>query len=160
MLTDHTRQVMLVFQVQVNGGVVEGEGTLLVNLQLEQDAAYWEVVVVRPGTISAGLSKHDPSQIESTIGEGTQSFGSTWTAQELKEGDVIGICFQQSDFPMLSFTLNGLVDDGRSVKRFRGDTFPAVTVKDSAQIRFEFDNFKYQPPTSRFVAVMVAKNML
>lgn len=85
-----------------------------------------------------------------------------------KAGDVIGVVFSQSSFPMLSFTLNGRPLPNKSVERVRGLVYPAVHLKGSGQggeggcLSFAFDenDWAFKPPSSRFLMLMESRDMI
>lgn len=147
--------------VEANGLTVSGSGTALAAAMLEQDAAYWEIVVGQAGTIAAGVSQRQAKDaLGATLGDGKASFGSLWGALELQAGDVLGVCLGLSDYPMLTYYLNGSLLDERAVDRVKGDVYPAVSVADGAEVTFLFTDFKQSPPSSRFDPVMIAREIL
>eukprot|EP00300_Choanocystis_sp_HF-7_P001361 c11102_g1_i1.p1 GENE.c11102_g1_i1~~c11102_g1_i1.p1 ORF type:complete len:197 (+),score=34.19 c11102_g1_i1:1130-1720(+) len=147
--------------VSANGLRVKGGGSALASSMLEQDASYWEIHVVKTGTISVGVSRRaSPEELASPVGSNPNSFGSTWRPLELQVGDVVGVCFGQSSFPMLDFTVNGVEAEGRSVVRVRGDVFPIVSVSDGAEVLFVFSDFKFPAPNPRFKRVLIAREIL
>lgn len=77
----------------------------------------------------------------------------------VKANDVVGIAMQQSDLPMLQFTLNGQPSD--SISRFRGNVYPAVYLPDNnGSVRFVFRECKNNLPNSRFVPIMEARGLV
>ncbi len=57
-------------------GYLKGPGTALVNLPLEQDSAYWEVLVVENGQFHMGVSrKLEKDKLDAAIGDGVTSWG-------------------------------------------------------------------------------------
>ena len=45
---------------------------------------------------------------------------------DVENGDVIGVAVQQSDFPMVQFSLNGESLHLSAINRFRGTVYPAI----------------------------------
>eukprot|EP00299_Pterocystis_sp_00344_P012907 c6258_g1_i4.p1 GENE.c6258_g1_i4~~c6258_g1_i4.p1 ORF type:complete len:211 (+),score=52.70 c6258_g1_i4:1-633(+) len=144
----------------VKGATVSGQGVAVSKMVIEQDAAYWEVIVLQPGHIAVGVAKPAAAeQLPPTLGEGTTSFGSTWGVLELAKDDVIGVCFQHSDLPMITFFLNGQPCEGREVIRVKGPVCPAVGVGES-EVELRLSDFRFKPPSERFLPLMAAKDML
>lgn len=83
---------------------------------------------------------------------------------ELKEGDVVGVYWDQTDFPMLNFSLNGKLIPNSSVNRIRPsqDIFPAVSIQAGSicEIGFDGDNFIYPPVASKFKGIVCATSLI
>ena len=104
-----------------------------------------------------------------------------------KAGDVIGLVFSQSSFPMLAFTLNGRALPRKAVERVRGLVYPAVHLKTKAGKRegagnddgggssssssssdegpcvgfaFHEEEWAYRPPSSRFQMLLESRDMI
>ena len=167
---------------------VGGQGTMLGSCPLDCDTAYWEVVVgQKPENLQVGIkkftrrSKKDtPAAVldgdlrdSSGNGDGngdSESGGNkdypSWslTGVEYKEGDVIGVFWDQTDKPMLSFSLNGeRCDPSTAVNRVRpaNDIHAAVSVGagSTACVVFDGNSFAY-PPASKFEQIICATNLI
>lgn len=86
---------------------------------------------------------------------------------EVVDGDVVGIAVQQSDLPMLQFTLNGELLHLSSINRFKGIVFPGIYLPHSRgeiemRVSFVFseDQFKFQSPGSKFGPLIVARSIV
>lgn len=88
-----------------------------------------------PTNVRVGVKRFNvkkPTSLETTLG--TDSDSESWyfkADQELKTGDVIGVYWDQTDLPMLSFCLNGKDVPSASQLRIRPtiDILPAVSVQ-------------------------------
>lgn len=85
---------------------------------------------------------------------------------QVSKGDIIGVAMQQSDLPMLQFNLNGELQPSKSINRFRGTVYPSVFFppenEEKLELRFTFlqSEFQHNPPSSRFVPVMLARGLV
>lgn len=84
---------------------------------------------------------------------------------KVSRGDTVGVAVQQSDLPMIQFTLNGEELHEKSINRFRGAVYPAVFLPSeneglSMQFVFRETDFRESPPNSRFVPIMVARGLV
>jgi len=155
--------------VEMNAGdplTVSGQGAAMASAPIEQDAAYFEVKIIKPGAISIGVSrKLSAEELESGIskpdGESKELPRSWVYSSHVAEGDVIGVAFSQADIPNLSFTKNGSPERKFDVKKIGGMVFPVVSVGDGASLKcvFEASDFANSPP-ARFSALMVAQSVL
>mmetsp|Transcript_37416 Transcript_37416/g.116952 ORF Transcript_37416/g.116952 Transcript_37416/m.116952 type:complete len:193 (-) Transcript_37416:1053-1631(-) len=82
--------------------------------------------------------------------------------QQLKQGDVVGIAVQLSDFPMVQFFLNGSHLNGCDVSRISGTVFPAVSVSGGAELLVHFDDeqWSHSPPSDKFQPILMAQDMI
>uniref|UniRef100_A0A7S1WHN3 SPRY domain-containing protein n=1 Tax=Alexandrium catenella TaxID=2925 RepID=A0A7S1WHN3_ALECA len=141
-------------QVQVGDekgrATISGDGTALADTVIEQDAAYWEVQVKALGAqCNIGVAYATNFQLlDSQIGDRQSSWAVGPPAQELKEGDVIGVAFGQGDIPNLRFFHNGAPLDDATVARVRGEAHPAVSVGGGTVLTMVFDpsGFAHTPP--------------
>lgn len=131
---------------------------------IEQDAAYWEVKVVKQGNIQIGVSrKLNAKELESGINKIPESGKERyWVFSEpLFEGDVVGVAFSQSDFPNLAFTKNGRSMPENDFKKITGMVYPVVGVSGGAAVKVVFENDKLaNEMPSRFSPLMVAQSVL
>jgi len=158
---------------------VKGKGTMLGSCCLDCDTAYWEVKVVQgAANVDIGLKKFNkrrPVSLEGTIKTNNEGKGDEpcWSLQrdflpkditDLKDGDVIGVHWDQTDFPMVCFALNGEFLPNASITRIRPaqDIHPAVSVTGNGivEIRFDSENFQYKPIASKFSAIVCATNLI
>ena len=142
---------------------VTGKGAAMASAPIEQDAAYWEVKVLKAGSIRMGVSrKLNVKELEAGVSGGGDAPRSwTYADDNLNEGDVIGVAFSQSDLPNLAFTKNGKPRPTADVRKIGGMVYPVVSVNDGATVKvvFESEEFANSPP-SRFSALMVAQSVL
>jgi hypothetical protein len=138
-------------QTDSNSGEITGYGTLLGSCPLDCDTARWEVVIGKNITsteqIQIGIKryfKHVPNDhllltMEQANSDSKQSnspanetigFYLSDSSLSLKEGDVIGVYWDQTDLPMLQFSYNGNVLMSQSVNRIRpsNDMYVAVSL--------------------------------
>jgi hypothetical protein len=111
---------------------VAGDGVAFAELPVSQDKVYYEVHVAKAGKVGAGLA---------WLGkEVSLEPGQSWVLDvTAAAGDVIGVLFDQGDFPpRLEFTMNaspaGSPDLGRGIK---GEVWPCVRV-DQGEVAFAF----------------------
>lgn len=84
---------------------------------------------------------------------------------DFKEGDIIGVHWDQTDFPMVSFTLNGNFLPNASITRIRPaqDIYPAISIHGSNQIVevvFDSANFTHKPLSSKFGGIICASSLI
>lgn len=86
---------------------------------------------------------------------------------DIEDGDVVGVAVQQSDLPMIQFTLNGEPLHISAINRFRGTVYPAIYLPISAldkdlqvTLVVEENEFKHQSPGGRFGPLIVARNIV
>ena len=147
---------------------VEGSGTMIGSCCLDCDTAMWEVRVGKnPEGLKIGVkrcpkkagdfnthldSEHDPAS-------------PSWHLSDtpLKEGDVVGVYWDQTDLPMVSFSVNGKMV-GFCVTRIRPsqDIYPAVSVREGStcDIVFSGKDFKFPPKSSKFQMIICASNLI
>jgi len=151
-------------ELQVDGSlVVRGKGSALASAPIEQDAAYWEVKVIKPGSILVGVSRKLRAAELSKVLNDSVDPPRWWLMDNdaLKEGDVVGVAFGQSDLPNLSFTVNGSSQPSFDVKRIGGLVYPVFSVADGAEIQvvFQEERFESAPPPS-FKPLMIVRSLL
>lgn len=159
---------------------VSGHGVLLGSCPLDGDTAYWEIIVGKnPEGLRIGLKKFakfkddsgGAAELTGVLGDdssnGTNSAYPTWALVdgEYKEGDVIGVYWDQTDMPMLSFSKNGeMLPSSCGANRVRPahDIYPAVSVKDGATccVMFDGDHFAHPPAGSKFKAIICASSLI
>lgn len=153
-----------------NTYLIEGQGTVLGSCSLDCDTGYWEVHIGKnPNGIKIGVVRFNskkPTSLEEVMngnGEGTTP---SWCLSdvELKEGDIVGVCWDQTDLPMLSFCLNGNLLPTGSVTRIRpaNDICPAISVEEGSTCEVVFDGnyFLKPPPSSKFTMIVCATSLI
>jgi hypothetical protein len=94
--------------------IIEGSGLAIGSCALDCDTAMWEVKVGKsPEGVRIGVKRYNKKKspdFSLALGDGEEEKDSSETASsylknaELKEGDVIGVYWDQTDLPMLSFS--------------------------------------------------------
>jgi hypothetical protein len=149
---------------------VSGQGTALGSCVLDCDTAYWEIRIGnKPECVCVGIkrfnTKKPVSLDESLAVDSTTAWLFNNEGTELKKGDVIGVYWDQTDLPMLSFSLNGELLLDSSINRIRPaiDIIPAVSVESGSTCEMIFDgNHFLYPPTSngKFKMIICASNLI
>mmetsp|Transcript_46314 Transcript_46314/g.104085 ORF Transcript_46314/g.104085 Transcript_46314/m.104085 type:complete len:189 (-) Transcript_46314:156-722(-) len=141
-------------QVRINeseaGALVSGEGGALADTVIEQDAAYWEVVVNAIGgacQVGVAYDRTGPL-LDAQLGDGQSSWAVGPGIVDLKQDDVIGVAFGQGDIPNLRFFHNGTMIEESTVTRVRGEVHPAVSVGGGTELLLVFEpgGFAHTPP--------------
>jgi hypothetical protein len=85
----------------------------------------------------------------------------------VENGDVIGVAVQQSDLPMVQFTLNGEALHISAITRFRGTVYPSVFLPDKANdlkaevtLVTDEQEFRQKSPGDRFLPLIVARSVV
>ena len=92
---------------------VEGSGTVIGSCCLECDVAMWEVIVGKnPEGLAIGVKKvmkKTAVELDTTLDSEFDPNSPSWSLSDtpLQEGDVVGVYWDQTDLPMLSFSVNG-----------------------------------------------------
>ncbi len=124
-------------KVEVAGAtVVGGAGVVLGSCVIDQDAAYWEVKVLRAGGVRIGVARDlSGNLLEQPLGasaddakswalDGDHDNEDLFTACPLADGDVVTVLFDQGGLPMLTFLKNGApLGDIGAVSRIRGAVY-------------------------------------
>ena len=144
---------------------VSGTGAAMASAPVEQDAAYWEVKVVKPGDICIGVArKLTTKELEAGFSRARKDdeLPRSWVFDgDFEAGDIIGLAFGQSDLPNLSFTRNGKAQPAFDVRKIGGTVYPVVSVGGGAVIKVEFESEEFaNSPPHGFSALMVAQSML
>lgn len=133
----------------------------------------WEVKVgQQPSGIKIGVkrvskNKKDTDKFSGFLDdkENQDPEQTSWYLQnvELKEGDVVGVYWDQTDFPMLTFTLNGKMLPNCAVNRIRpsSDIYPAVSVQSGSTCELGFESeFIFPPISSKFKMIVCATSLI
>ena len=142
---------------------------------MDCDTAYWEVIVGKGSeNVKIGIKKFTRKSKEESLAallggdleEDSSESYPAWTLKGVayKESDVIGVYWDQTDQPMLSFSLNGVMcSSSTAVNRVRPahDIFPAVSVKSGSTCSIVFDgNHFAHPPASKFRMIICATSII
>ena len=154
--------------------VVSGEGSALASCPLDCDVCCWEV---RVGAGAAGVrvgvtrfNEKKPRSLAAQLKDGGAEEES-WVfpgfvdgGKDLEEGDVVTIFWDQTDLPMLSFSVNNTPYPEASVSRIRpsNNIYPAVSVAKGSVCDYVFDSthWKYQPASSKWKAIICATSLI
>lgn len=165
-----------------NFSVTGSGGIMLGSCSLDCDVAYWEVKVVKGGKgVNIGLKKYRPKQpcdlggqlaTQSNDGKGAdpcwilqhEHLGKSREGEGFREGDVVGVHWDQTDFPMVSFSLNGDFLPSASITRIRPaqDIYPAVSCAAGAAVEVCFDGtlFVHKPIAGKFCQIICASSLI
>mmetsp|Transcript_94245 Transcript_94245/g.184784 ORF Transcript_94245/g.184784 Transcript_94245/m.184784 type:complete len:195 (-) Transcript_94245:56-640(-) len=148
---------------------VAGTGTMLGSCCLDCDTAMWEVKVGKnPEGLKIGVKKYQkkfPGDLSAYLDSEHDPNSPSWFLQEteLNEGDVVGVYWDQTDLPMVSFSVNGKMVS-YCVTRIRPtiDIFPAVSVQQGStcELVFQGKDFKFPPKSSKFQMIICASNLI
>lgn len=159
-------------KISADGRTVSGKGTVLVNVPLHQDQVHWEIKLVKlPQDASElsfriGVSRKIKEALENKLGEIPNTWGlkPEETTLTLKEGDVIGVSYDQSSGrPMVFFSHNGEKLPTSTIKGISGLVCPAVTVMEGVELEgcfaVEPTDFQYPPPNS-FMGIIPPRSLV
>lgn len=135
--------------VRVSNSVVSGTGVAYSSDSIEQDAAYWEVVVATNGPFRIGISRAlSGGALSGSIGDEEKSWALASASCDCSDGDVIGVAFGQAELPNLRFYKNGNEITKAEVQRVRGAVHPAVSVAGATELKCVFGegHLKHAPP--------------
>ena len=168
----HGPEIALTVANSNNFITVKGKGTALGSCSLDCDTAFWEVRVGnQPQGVCVGVKRFNPKKPAKLTGllddsPNADEDSPAWhfKGPELKSGDVIGVYWDQTDLPMLSFSLNGNIIPEASILRIRPaiEIVPAVSCQHGSTCEMIFDgnNFLKPPKSSKFKMIISAKSLL
>jgi hypothetical protein len=151
---------------------LQGSSIAIGSCSLECDTAMWEVRVGKhPENVSIGVKrwnkKNSIKDLNGDLNDDTVNDNiSAWILKgvTLKENDIVGIYWDQTDLPMLTFSLNGepLLDAAIIRIRPSNDVYPAVSVANGASCDFIFDGkyFSFPPKSSKFKMIVCATSLI
>jgi hypothetical protein len=154
---------------------VTGQGTVLGSSSLDCDIGYWEVTLgKKPQGIRVGIKRFNKKRAvpltDHLEADPKDKTPTCWILDpkdiedELKEGQVIGVHWDQSDFPMVSFSINGKLHSKASINRIRpaNDLYPAVSLEEgsTATLAFNEEAFKSKPWAPKFRMIVSATNIM
>jgi hypothetical protein len=174
-----TANVMSMYMEDKNCLTSDGEGSVaaaMAPVVLEQDKCYWEIQVDYTGKdedffLYAGVSKKN--DVAASAGElsSFEAFSDPMflvKIPDLKRGDTVGVCFDQSDLPMLVFRVNNEITS-HHVTRVKGSVHPFVAFTSGSpdqsatttavSLVFKGKRFKGKMP-QKFDAVLAASNLI
>lgn len=163
-----------------DGLAATGSGLALIGAPIEQDAAYLEWKIELQGgktqhidSIMFGVSTKKNRKYYAELSENKDSSSNEteeWMKViECQNGDVIGVAIQQSDLPMIQFTLNGEMLYDVAINRFRGTVFPSIFLPDNtdddvgelkATVVLEESKFEHISPAAKFGPIIVARSIV
>lgn len=164
-------QVQVVRPSQKSNFNISGSGTVIGSCPLEGDTATWQVKVGdSPQNICVGIKRYNKkkpcSLNDGLVDAENHQESPAWFLKNagLKKGDVVGVYWDQTDLPMLSFSLNGQLLVDMSVMRIRpaNDIYPAVSVSGdgNCEIIFDEDQFLHPPISSKFKMIICASSLI
>lgn len=154
---------------------VSGSGTALGSCALECDVGMWECKVGKGSSgVQLGIKRWNakkPSSLEGSLSAGSSADAPSWSfpdatqgGKDLEDGDTVSIYWDQTDLPMLSFSVNGVPYPEASVSRIRPsqDCFPALSVENGSSAEFVFDgeSFAFPPKASKFKMIICSTNLI
>lgn len=148
----------------------KGAGIALGSCHLDCDTGYWEVKIGETGSsgVLVGVKRVQDKQATKSLDQCfSEESPDSWYLKdtEYKKGDVIGVFWDQTALPMLSFSLNGSpLPDDSSVLRIRpaNDIVPAISLREGASCDVIFDGsaFNHPPKSSKFGPVICASSII
>lgn len=163
--------VKVVHDGQNNRFNINGSGTVISSCPLDCDTGRWEVVIGKgAANIQVGIKRFDkkhPTDLNGTLKDTESDAKSpSWYMKgvDLKEGDVVGVYWDQTDLPMLSFTVNGKAVSSADINRVRpsSDAFAAISIKGEGSCSFVFDEaqFKYPSKSGKFKMIICSTSII
>ena len=153
--------------------LLEGTGTTIGSCMLDCDTAYYEIKVgeKNPTSVLAGVKRFNPKRptnLDSTLDAletESDKESSSWyfKSLDLKPNDIIGVFWDQTDLPMISFQVNGIPMPIADVTRVRpaNEIFPAVSIQDSScEFIFDENYFTYPPKSKKFSMIVCATSLI
>ena len=158
------------------GNEVKGYGLALTDVSVEQESCYWEWRV-RTGddstrsaiTVMVGVSNRRNAKFYEILASSSvppQQHGTKFmcTASDLKDGDIIGVVVQQSELPMIQLYVNGEIESGLQVTRFRGTVYPSIYLPEGANTSASFlytdEQFVHGPPAPQFQPLIAERSLM
>ena len=151
---------------------------MLGSCTLDCDTAVWEVKLCcsNPKDVMIGVRRSDRRSIGNLDcslnevdkeGDQESSWFLDWSDAGVSptENDVVSVYWDQTDFPMLSFHLNGEVLPGfTATNRIRpsSNIYPAVSLKNGAgcDVIFSEEGFHYPPKNKKFNMIVCATSLI
>ncbi len=144
---------------------------------LDCDVGYFEVKVGKnpkgvqigvmriPKEFEKNLPQHLNGQLNNHIytNPNEKSPAYIFDYSELSEGDVVGIHWDQTDLPMVSFALNGVEYAQSAINRVRpaNNVYPAISLCQSqCDLIFNEKEFCFKPKSSKFKMIVCATSLI
>lgn len=147
--------------------IVEGSGTMIGSCTLDCDTAFWEIVVGKnPEGLRIGIKRYNAKKKAPLTGALDTKSDDAWYLEDIKyqEGDVIGVCWDQTDLPMVSFCHNGVLLGTGAINRIRPsiDLYPAISLQNGAtcEVIFDGESFMKAPPSNKFKMIVCATSLI
>ena len=150
--------------VTVQGSTISGSGSVLAEMPVLQDKAYFETTVVTPGSFAIGFATKD-SPLDGVLSQDTCATAWTLThklkvMEGVAPGEVVGCALDQGDYPVsLRFYQNGL-----PVTEQRGpvtESTPVIELSDGAKVVCNFGAGSWMhKPVSGFEGVIKSRSLL
>jgi hypothetical protein len=120
---------------------VEGHGICYADCPIWQDKAYFEVTVLKPGRVCAGVAWAP------ALGDARTHLidAESWVldVEDAQEGDIIGVQLDQGDFPpTLTLTHNGEPAGSDVGEGMKGELWAVMRVWDGSHAGFFFQHKK------------------
>jgi hypothetical protein len=151
---------------------VEGSGTALGSCALDCDTGYWEVKLgANPAGVTIGVKRYNAKKASPLTGSLKDGGDDNFifvppSSTVLKAGDVVGVYWDQTDLPMLNFTVNGIEIPSASIMRIRPaqDILPAISLdagtNSSVEFIFDGNHFCYPPKSGKFKMIVCATSLI
>ena len=150
-----------------NSHSICGNGIVLGSCALDCDSAYWEVKIKSNAkSVRIGLVRYDPKNKGSPPKDldYKMDLNHKDTKENLKAGDVVGIKWDQTDMPMVVFTINGKIINHAIITRIRPsiNIYPAVLLEDGGEcdLLFARSLFRFKPESPKFDQIICAKSII
>lgn len=139
---------------------------------MDCDTAYFEVKVgaKNPTNVLIGVKQFSPKKninLDTQLSDPADPVSPSWYLKgdslSLKENDVIGIHWDQTDLPMISFTLNGKILSFGDVNRVKpaNDIYPAVSITDAeCELIFDDNCFNFPAKSRKFQMIVCATSII
>ena len=154
---------------------VKGYGLALTDVSVEQESCFWEWRVKTgdnpTATVMVGVSNRRNSKFYQILSQSSvpaEQHGTRYmcTVSDLKDGDVVGVVVQQSELPMIQLYVNGELEDGLQVTRFRGTVYPSIYLPQgsnnhvSASFLYRDDQFVHGAPGPQFHPLIAERTLM
>lgn len=141
-------------QVDKITGKISGRGRAYADTIIEQDRAYFEIVLLENSVLYVGVAAD--LEMELHLGESPRSHGILLRGEK---SDVIAVKYDQSDRPEATIYFKNEV---HKLQNMKGDMYPAASLE-SGSFRWEFMTFtrhRELDPAEKFTHVMKSRNIL
>jgi hypothetical protein len=132
--------------VTVQGSTISGSGSVLAEMPVLQDKAYFETTVVTPGSFAIGFATKD-SPLDGVLSQDTCATAWTLThklkvMEGVAPGEVVGCALDQGDYPVqIYFYRSGKVV--HQISGVRGEVTPVLSVDGGAVVEANFGGAEY-----------------